>query len=201
MWLWTVIIALSVGAAPAAKPFWQTKPKAIERIKNREILVVVKSAPKNEGKMLIARGGGRVNAPADFTFQRALEFDQLPKLSGYIEEAVFNEKAQELTVKVGAYGYHGKMRIKLDIRDKSNPREIGFNVVEGSLKGFNGLFRFEPLASKISEVGLEGNLVYEKISLPKVFLEFGMEVVLQRLAGKLRRFAEDEYKKQEKSEK
>jgi hypothetical protein len=200
MWLWTVIIALSAWAAPAEKPFWQSKPKAVERIKNREILVVVKSAPRNQGKKLIAQGGGRVNAPADFTFQRALEFDRLPELSGYIEEAVFNERTRELTIKVGAYGYHGRMRMKLDIRDKSSPREIGFDVVEGSLKGFNGLFRFEALGAKVSEVGLEGNLLYEKLSVPKIFLEFGMEVVLQRLAGKLRRYAEDEYKKREKSE-
>jgi hypothetical protein len=199
MWLWTVIIALSAWTMPAEKPFWQIKPKAVERIKNREILVVVKSAPKDKGKRLIAQGGGRVAAPAAFTFRRALEFNQLPKLSGYIEAADFDEKARELIIKVGAYGYHGKMRLKLDIRDRT-PQEIGFNVIEGSLKGFNGLFWFETLGAKTSEVGLEGDLSYEKIFVPKIFLEFGMEVVLQRLAGKLRQYVEDEYKKREKSD-
>jgi hypothetical protein len=92
------------------------------------------------------------------------------------------------------------MRLRLDIRDKSNPQEIGFDVLEGSLKGFNGLFWFETVGAKTSEVGLEGNLSYEKIFVPKIFLEFGMEVVLQRLAGKLRRSVEEEYKKREKSE-
>lgn len=196
MWWWLVFI-VPAWSMPAEKPFWQVKEKAIERIKNREILVVVKSAPKDQGKLLLAQGGGRVNAPAEFTFQRALEYEQLPKHSSFIEQAIFNKETQELTIKVSAYGYHDKFRIKLDVRDKMDPKEVGYTVVEGSLKGFSGLFWFQPLESKTSEVGLEGRLEYEEIPVPKIFLEFGMEVVMQRLAGKLREYAETEFKKKE----
>lgn len=199
MWMWPLIIALSAWSLPAEKPFWQSKEKAVERIENREILVVVKSAPKDKGKKLVAQGGGRILAPAGFTFERALEFDQLPKLSSYIQEAAFDEKTQRLTIKVSAYGYRDKMRVKLDIRAKASPQEIGFEVMEGALKGFSGLFWFQPLGPGTSEVGLEGTLSYETLPVPKIFLEFGMEVVLQRLAGKLRRYAEDEFKNHEKS--
>lgn len=197
MWWWLVFIAIPAWPMPAEKPFWQTKEKAIERIKNREILVVVKSAPKDQGKLLLAQGGGRVNAPAEFTFQRAQEYDQLPRLSGFIEEAAFNKEAQELTIKVSAYGYRDKFRIKLDIRDKLDPKEVGYSVIEGTLKGFSGLFWFQPLDGKTSEVGLEGRLEYKEIPIPKIFLEFGMEVVMQRLAGKLREYAEGQWKKKE----
>lgn len=196
MWWWLVFI-VPVWSMPAEKPFWQAKEKAIERIKNREILVVVKSAPKDQGKLLLAQGGGRVNAPAEFTFQRALEYEQLPKHSSFIEEAIFNKEAQELTIKVSAYGYHDKFRIKLDVRDKMDPKEVGYTVVEGSLKGFSGLFWFQPLEAKTSEVGLEGRLEYDEIPVPKIFIEFGMEVVMQRLAGKLREYAETEFKRKE----
>lgn len=197
MWWWTVFIALSAGAVPSEKPFWQTKEKAIERIKDREILVVVKSAPKDQGKLLLAQGGGRVKAPAEFTFQRAQDYEQLPNHTRFIEEAVFNQKAQELTIKVSAFGYRDRFRIKLDVRDKLDPKEVGYEVIEGSLKGFRGLFWFQPLDSKTSEVGLEGRLIYDTIPVPKIFIEFGMEVVMQRLAGKLREYTEGEFKKRE----
>jgi hypothetical protein len=198
--LQALVIFLSSVSAPAAEaPFWKSKEKAYERIKNGEILVAVKSGDVKEPglakNLLIIQGGGRVGAPADFVYKKALEFDRLGKVSGYIKSAKFNPAAQTLDLVVGAFGFEGKMRMLMKMKPEADPRQIEFLVQSGSMQGLSGTFTFENIGPQKTEVGIDSRFRYDEFPAPRVFLEFGLEVVFQRMAARLRAYVEEEFNK------
>ncbi len=73
--------------------------------------------------------------------------------------------------------------------------QIDFEVLDGALRGLRGTFNFTPLGPTKSEVGIQSTFRYDHFSAPKIFLEFGLEVVFQRMAARLRAHVEDQYKK------
>ncbi len=196
MWVRAFFILVLAGTANAEAPFWKSKEKAYNRIQNREVLVVVKGSPAEKGrKRLTIQGGGQVNAPADFVFKKALEFEQLPKLTDYIQEAKFDEQTRELDIQVKAFTFKAAMKMAIEVDDKSTPKSISYVLVNGPMKGLRGVFSFYPLSEKKSEVGIDGDMLYDRFPVPKIFLQFGMEVIFQRMALRLREHAESEYKK------
>lgn len=187
------------AATSANGPFWKTKEKIYERVENGEIIVAVKSLPvKEAGKpkhLMTILGGGHVAAPALFVFKKALEFDQLGKVSGYIKSAKFDADSGKLDLVVGAFGFEGKMKLQMKIKPDSVPRQIDFVVIEGGMEGLAGTFTFSELDPRKTEVGIDSTFRYDKFPAPQVFLEFGLEVVFQRMAARLRGHVEEEYKK------
>lgn len=197
--MWIVILMLQVAwATEAPLPFWKAKEKVYRRISNGEVIVVVKSAPlegagaKNHLKI---EGGGQVNAPASFVFRKALDFDQLGKISGYIKSAKFDPQSEILRLEVGAFGYQSHMKMSLKSDDSRQPARIDFLVLDGAMKGLSGTFLFTSLAPKKSEVGIDCDFRYDQFPVPKLFLEFGLEVVFQRMALRLRHHVEEEFAK------
>lgn len=194
--IWILILCLPTSWA-SEEPFWKTKPKVYKRITDGDVIVVVKDAPASQGKPknhLIVQGGGIVSAPAEFVFAKAQDFDQMSRVSGYIKSAKFDAKTEILELTVGAFGHEGKMNLKIKTKADSRPRRIDYEVVSGALQGLSGNFAFTELSAKKTEVGMSGDFLYDKFPIPQLFLEFGMEVAFQRMALRLRRFAEDEYR-------
>jgi hypothetical protein len=201
MLLALIIFLTSVSAPAAEAPFWKSKEKAYDRIKNGEILVAVKSTdvkePGRAKNLMIIRGGGRVGAPAEFVYKKALEFDRLGKVSGYIKSAKFDPAAQTLDLVVGALGFVGKMRMRMKMRPEADPRQIEFLVQSGSMQGLSGVFTFEDIGPRKTEVGIDSRFRYDEFPAPRVFLEFGLEVVFQRMAARLRAYVEEEFNKRD----
>jgi len=195
-----LLMFLTVHAANAAvEPFWKAKEKVYDRIKNGDIIVAVKStrvhekgAPKNRMTVL---GGGQVNAPAAFVYKKALEFDQLSKVSGYIKSATFESTTQVLTLDVGAFGYETQMKLQMKMRPEAQPKQIKFLVISRGMQGLEGTFTFDDLGLKKTEVGIDCLFRYDEFPAPQIFLEFGLEVVFQRMAASLRAYVEEEFKK------
>jgi len=182
-------------------PFWKTKEKVYQRIQNGEVIVVVKSVQSAQGqKQLLVQGGGQVRAPAAFVFNEALNFDQLAKVSGYIKKARFDAKKDILELEVGAFGHRSKMKLLLKAFEEQRPRRIDYQVIDGAMKGLAGTFRFDELSAKKTEVGITSDFQYDEFPVPKLFLEFGLEVVFQRMAVRLRQHVEDEFRKKSEAQ-
>ena len=194
-----VLFALNIAEAKPL-PFWKGKEKYYERIKEGEVLVSVRSAepvnPEHRHSILIT-GGGRVKAPAIFVFDAALDFERVAKMSGYIEKAKFNVQSKVLTLDLSAYGHKGQMDFALNINRDAQPKTIGYEVIRGPMMGFRGEFSFEDIGRNVSEVGMGGEFSYKTFPIPKLFLEFGLQVVFQKMAVRLRQNVEEEFRKKE----
>lgn len=192
------LIALNFCAADSAPPFWKAKEKYIERVKDGEILVAVKSqksAHPDASKQLTIHGGGHVRAPAKFVFAQAQDYKKVASLSGYIEKADFDASQGVLKMEIAAYGYRTEMDVKLVAHPPTAaPASLDYEILRGPLKGLRGAFSFVDIATNKSEVGMTGDYRYADLPIPKIFLEFGMEVIFQKMAARLRRHVETEYK-------
>ena len=180
----------------AAEPFWKTKERVYDRVKNGEIIVSVKTLePKGKIRELVVQGGGHVAAPAAFVLRKAIDFEQMGKMSGYIKSTKWDPAARELEIVVGAFGQEGRLKMSIKIDEQARPRRVDYFIMAGGLQGMTGAFVFDELSALKTEVAFESSYKFEKFPLAKLFLEFGLEVAFQRMAASLRAYVEDEFKK------
>lgn len=197
--MFLIILALIAGAS-AGEPFWRAKDKVYSRIREREIVVSVKTEPmKKPLHRLVVAGGGQMRAPCDFAFRAAQDYEALAKQSDYIEEARYTPEKNELFVKISAYGYTQSNDMRIEAGKDGAFDAIFYEILSGRMKGFKGRFVFYPVAGQeagaLCDIGTAGEVSYEKLPLPKIFVTFGMEVMFQRMAGRLRAYAEENYRK------
>lgn len=191
--MFSIILALNVIAS-AEEPFWRAKDKVYERIQNREVIVSVKSVARNSGPkhLLAIAGGGQVNAPCAFVFEASKDYETLAKESGYIDQAKYDSSTQILDARIAAYGFKTDVGVKILSRDSA----LIYQIVKGPVTGMKGEFQFLPSKNPgRCDVGIVGDYSYDKFPIPELFLKFGMEFMLQRMAGRLRAYSEDLYKK------
>jgi uncharacterized membrane protein len=194
------LLFIFLSASAADLPFWKAKEKVYERVKNGEIIVAVKSQSVTEPgvakNLMVIHGGGHTGAPIDFVYRKATDFERLGQVSGYIKSAKFEADKRELEIVVGAFGFEGKMKLNLQFHP---PRKIEFLVASGSMQGMTGVIELTSLTPLKTEVGVEALFRYDQFPAPRVFLEFGLEVVFQRMAARLRAYVEEEYAKQKRA--
>lgn len=190
-----VILALILGPLSLAdRPFWQTKERVYERVQNRDIIVSVKEVPGTERKNLRLSGGGQIHTPCAFAFTLSEDFAQVAKESGYLEDVRYDESTRVLNARISAYGYKADTEIELAAKRPDEGHSFFTMLVrKGPLSGLKGKFTFYPVGPKKCDVGLDGDYGYEKFPLPQFFLRFGMEVMFQRMAARLRGYAEGRY--------
>jgi hypothetical protein len=183
---------LSLFLVPAlAAPFWQAKEKYHARVRNGEVLVSVHENQSGGARRLTLEGGAQVHATKDFVVSALRDYERLARLTGYAEEAHFDASSGILKVKLAAYGRRAQMDVKIQSVDDG----VNVKVVEGALKGLAMGLHVTSIAAEICEVGVDGEFAYEKFPLPRFFVEFGMEVILKRMAWRLRHQVESDFKK------
>lgn len=193
--IWASLFMLLLSAQgeassrPPPLPFWKAKEKIYRRIEeDRAIIVAVHTDPIRDGERLVINGGGQISAPIAFAFAQAMNFDNLKQITDYIQEV--RSKNGQLFIKSKAFGYEASMWFQV----KSTPSSgIHFKVVRGTLKGLQGDFHFDKVNSVKTEIGISGQYDYVKFPIAKIFAEFGIEVVLQRMAIRLRDLVEERY--------
>ena len=68
------------------------------------------------------------------------------------------------------------------------PHDLYLRVIKGQFLGMTVGFRvLEDAKSRGSEILMTARHPFDKLPLPKLFMEFGLEVVFQQLGHKLRR--------------
>lgn len=195
--LFAYVVSASDSESPAL-PFWKAKDKVYQRIQEeRAIVVSVKTENRPDGRQaLIFSGGGQMDAPQDFAYSQAMQPDHLRQAIDYVEDVQW--QGERLYVRSRAFGYEAKMWFRLRTTPNS---AIHFEIVQGTLVGTEGDLTFSDVQTKTgtrrTEVGISGHYDFKHFPLPKMFAEFGIEVILQRMAIHMRGFLEDLYKKQE----
>lgn len=135
-----------------------------------------------------------MNVPVNYAYAAATHYDNLKRVSDYVKEVKFNAQAQELFLHLVAFGYHAKVKLKLSEESKDNKKYLQWRVLEGVFPGMTGYISFENVKNSKSEVAIWGEHTYSEWPIPKLFLEFGLEVVLQRFGQSLRALVEADFK-------
>jgi hypothetical protein len=193
-WLLTICVFFAPLTMQAEdKPFWRTKEKAMDKItRERAIIVSVKAEEVKviKKRRLTMVAGGQVNAPVQKAFAIATDYNRLKEVSDHFKEVKFDPATHQLYVHGVAFNYHARMYIlmKENIEDANNPR-IEWRVVKGEFLGMQGHVSFENYQNK-SLMGLYANYEAEKLPLPEFFIEFALEVVIQRVGTLMRSFIE-----------
>lgn len=190
------VFLVSFSLVALEKPFWDRKPGELPKIlKDRKIPVAVKSEEKADGKHhLRLQGIGEVSAPFEYTKKWTTNFNQLARVSDYAREVKWSPLSRRLYLHTEAFGYHARMRLKVDQKDSEKARELNFQVVGGVFTGMKGVLKVHDHGFSKSLVSIDAHYDYTKWVLPKLFLEFGLEVVLQKFAGSLRALIEKDFK-------
>ncbi len=193
MFLIFLALITSSIACWCEEPFWRAKEKVYSRIQNREVIVSVRAAPRTSGlkNQLSIAGGGQVEAPCAFVFEAAKDYEGFAKETGYVERAKYDSATQIMDARLSAYGYKSDIGLKLTSADSA----MTYEVLKGPMTGMKGEFKFIPAGAKKCDVGIGGEFAYDKFPIPQLFLRFGMEVMLQRMAGRLRSYSEQLYRK------
>lgn len=151
----------------------------------------VKAAAGVSGtRRLTFTGGGRLSTPHDYAFQEANHFESYKQIIDYIQEIRW--EAGRLYVRSRAYGYEAKMWLRITTAADS---VIHFEIVEGTLKGAQGELKFISVGPQLTEISLQGSYDYARFPIPRLFAEFGIEVILQKMAIHIRQFLEENYRK------
>ncbi|MCB0386166.1 MAG: hypothetical protein KDD43_12300 [Bdellovibrionales bacterium] len=177
-------------------PWWQVKEKAARRIKDeRAVLVSVVAEEKNKERplnRLRMTGAGHMKSPANFSFDRVREFHRLKDLSDYVRESTFDEKKSRLYLHVAAFNYHARMLMEIVFqKPEKGQHQILFHIVTGTMQGLRGVVQLEDVERRGAEISMTAFYDYDKLPIPQFFIEFGLEVVLQKMAETLRAHVEE----------
>ena len=197
-------------------PFWKRNAKIYQKVKSERLVAVSVRAksvrkpeetlaqkPKAESvtrssqfrRQLKMAGVGHIAVSSQFAYRVITQYDGLKHMSSYIVESQWDEAKKELFFHTKALGYHARMWLRLNSEFKSESGKVMFLVVRGVFKGLSGELKLRELSSRNSEVTLEANYFYNEVPIPQVFLDFGLEMVLQKMAARMRGYIEEKYKK------
>jgi hypothetical protein len=189
-------------------PWWNRKEKVLKQMREERAVVVSvvtkgnSSSPVSKGgqqvrKQLKISGAGFIEAPPEFSSNRIREFYRLKELSQYVKESTFNQHQKHLFLHVAAFDYHARMLMEIFFHDQlKGRRQILFHVVAGTLSGMKGVVEIKEIEHLKSEFSMTALYDYDKLPIPQLFVEFGLEMVLKQMAEKIRSMVEALYRSQ-----
>ena len=190
--VWMIFLSVAMASSP---PFWKAKDKVYERVKEGEIIVAVKAeeATSTQKRLTIA-GGGQVAAPRDHVLRLARDYNQVARLSGFVEKSVYHSDTGVMDLHLSIFGHHADVKVAVESPASAEPPRLTFRILEGPMQGLRGQLDFVALGPSKTEVGIEGEYAYTRFPLPRFFLEFGLEVAFQKMAARLRQKVESSYR-------
>lgn len=191
-------VAMASSTEFIEKPFWRVKPPLLKKIiDNRDIIVSVSTLERVEKKSglhtLLMRGGGMVKKESTLVFAEVLKYENLKKVSERIVEVQFSSEKNELYVHCEAFNYHARMWMSvtpLHEKGENSDPKLKFKVLRGNFVGMEGEFIFENYKPGITLMGFNATFDYKTLPMPRFFVEFGLEIVLQKVARDMRAFLE-----------
>lgn len=181
----------------AELPFWRTKTKVLNKItEERAIVVLVKADENSKGPhTLKMQGGGLTRRSATYIFNETQKYEKLTEVSDHVREVKWNASRQELYVHTEAFQYHARMTMKVEpVAAKAGEKisRLNFKVIQGHFTGMEGAFTYEEHKPEATLMGFEAEYKYTVLPMPRFFIEFGLEVVLQKVAGRMRTYLENQ---------
>jgi len=193
-----LFISLATAAASVpdlhlkSQKFWEKNKKVYSRLENqRDIIVTVKTqklSPKQS--LLELQGIGIVSADCDHSYKLAKDLNNLGGISTFIKKVRFNKKTKKFYMKVEAFLFVAELNMDVDFVESSAQKIIKFRVYDGTFKGLLGNLIFKDYKRRKTEIQFLADFPYTELPFPKFFIEFGLEVVIQKIAVKMRSFLE-----------
>lgn len=196
IFLWSITHAAEI-------PFWKSKEKVYQRITEQRAVIVSVKVDKLEGakKNLVMQGAGQTSTPLDFTYQEAKKFDNFPKMSSHVREVKYTPSNKQLFMHSESFGYHARMLLQLDFKENETKKIISYKIISGVFTGMEGELAFEDVGRRKTEISMTGHYPFEKLPVPAFFAEFGLEVILQKMATRMRAYVEEQYDQTQKEAK
>lgn len=204
-----LIAAISVAFAAVAQaetlpaPFWEGKPKIEARLRDeRAVLVSVrteKGVLDKEADLFTINGVGWVKRDAATIFRMAQQYERMKDVSDMFREVKYEPKTNRVFVICQALGYQARMLMSVTPTDAATgkPREIAFKVVDGHFLGLSGTMAFRELPPGPSQLSGQTEVTFRvhhearEIPIPRILVGFALEVLVQKVAIKMRSHFEE----------
>lgn len=184
-----VPVSGSAGSPFTTKPFWEGKPKLEVRLREeRAILVSVRTERGTVDKsadLFTINGVGHVRRDAETVFSLAKQFDRLKEISDVFQIVKYEPKTNRVFVICEALGYQARMLVRVE-PTLPPVREIQFKVIEGHFVGLEGVMAFRELPAAQTEASLRVRHEAREIPIPRILVGFALEVLIQKVALKMR---------------
>ena len=185
---------LSESVSKSETPFWRRSPDRLLQIREgRSIQVSSKREDFKSGEMrFVFHGAGDVSRSCQFTLQTAQQFERLPEISEHFKGVVSDADRGQVFLIAQALGFKSKLMLQFDVMSPANEKNqnLKFEVIWGAFKGLTGELLFDPLDDGKCEVSVVATFQTTDPPLPKRVLGFALEVVIQKVAEKMRAYAE-----------
>ena len=175
-------------------PYWKRKPKVFKKMMNErsiQVQVNILRDSKILNKKLKFLGGGIVNTIPEQAFSWVIDFQNLKKLGKFIKSVRVGKNIKQVHIFGEAFGYYAKMNVRVDVISKKSIKMISWKMLPGSFYGMNGQIILLDAGSGKTEFVFEAIYPYKSLGFPKFFVEFGFEVILQKMAYRVRELMED----------
>jgi ribosome-associated toxin RatA of RatAB toxin-antitoxin module len=106
----------------------------------------------------------------------------------------YDAQSQTLFLQLSAYNYTTQMWLKMGISKSSgldDLKQLHFTVVKGVFKNMKGRILFRKIEVEQTQMEIHSEFEYKSLPMPDFFLEFALEVVMQKVASKMRSFIEN----------
>ena len=177
-------------------PFWRTNHNLYKRItQQRKVVVSVKIETEGNERKIRMLGVGAVNVPIYFAVEQVMQFEELPKVSGYFKKVVHKRDKKEVYFHIEALG--SQIRFVKTYKwgvQKPDEAQMDWFVTWGPLKGMAGHYKFRAITPVKTEVAIWASLRKLNLPLPQFLVNFTLEVIAEKTAQKMRSFMEDKYR-------
>lgn len=190
------LLMLGVGAHASYDPFWKSKAKIYDRVQAGEVMVSVSArdvSPQKPKWELNVNGGGHVRASCAVVFSEAQNYEETARLTGYVKNPKYDSTTGRMHITISAYTY--AREVDLTVTANEGERRIEFRMLNGPMRDFWWALKMTDFKPQVCEIALTGGYKYDEFPIPRLFLEFGMEVVFKRMAERLRSHVLDKDKK------
>jgi ribosome-associated toxin RatA of RatAB toxin-antitoxin module len=186
-------LSFAKDAPASAKPYWKSRPALMKRmLDERYITVSVKRDDLPNGRVVFTMAGaGDVNRDKDASFKLAQDYPKLKEISSHFKTVSFEDKSQKLFIVTEALGYEARMLMQLTPVTEDWRSEVQWEVIWGSFKGMKGVIGFERLGARATEVSFQGRFEANELPMPRFLMGFALEVVVQKVAEKMRTYLEE----------
>lgn len=174
-------------------PFWR-KPKYFKRLENDRAIMVSVTTDKikdTDQQSLKMQGAGIVSRPLSTAYSTLKDLSRWKEMSEYIKRSDYDPDTKTLDLHLVAFDYHARINFKIFFDEaQEDLKAIRFLVLDGAFKDMKGLLEFKDHERRNTEISMTVLDEFDKLPLPTFFIEFGLEVVFQKMAGRMRSFIE-----------
>lgn len=173
-------------------PFWKSKPVLVEKLRTERVIIVsVKRDDLSNGRIrFLMTGAGVVKRPKDICFQVSQQYTKLKEVSEHFKTVRYESKSRELLLVIEVLGYQAQMSLRLNPVNEDWRSELQWEVIAGHFTGMTGIIGFEKIEGDRTEMSIDAKYEAAEFPLPRILMGFALEVVIQKVAEKMRTFIE-----------